>query len=79
VLLTYAIILASSRCIQDCTFLRHVTTGYSVEYSVALYVCIQSFDRYWYNTVKWRNTLTHHFTKCTNGISHHKQGHKSRI
>jgi len=21
----------------------------------------------------------HHFTKCTNGISHHKHGHKSRI
>jgi len=40
----------------------HVTTGYSVEYSVALYVCIQLFDRYWYNTVKCWNTLKHHIT-----------------
>jgi len=40
----------------------HVTTGYSVQHYVALYVCIHLFDQHWYNTVKWRNALKHHIT-----------------
>jgi len=81
-LLTYAIILASSRCIQDCTFLKHSRHHRLLRRILCSTICLYTII--WPKLIQHRKMTkyietSHHFIKCTNGISHHKHRHKSRI